>query len=378
MKRILMVIMLVGIFGLGGCIKPYNVPEFVTVGSEETAFVIPLIGENKENQVKFESVKYVEQMKVASKRIAIPHIWRSTGRFQWMGTWDDAVAVYKVKRTPLSREWLQNPAQGTSNNDDSFKFESADSVTFYVGGTLQALVEEKSSAKFFYYYRETGLGKIADRDIRPYMAKILVREFGRMSTEGCRLNKGDVFEIAENEAIKHFKQFGVTITSFGMQGDLTYENRDIQNQINTKAQMELSAKIAIESQKKKVVEAETAKKEALIKEQQSIEIAEKTKEKRLIQEQMDIEIEKKQLEKIKIQNAKDKETADKNLYIAQQQQKVLATTKDLVALEIEKIRANAELEKARRWNGVIPTLVPENAKVMMGLDKTINILDMTK
>ena len=59
-------------------IRPYDVPEFVEVDSSESAFLIPLEGDTA-NQAAFQSVKFLEEKKVATKRVQITHRWLQTG-----------------------------------------------------------------------------------------------------------------------------------------------------------------------------------------------------------------------------------------------------------------------------------------------------------
>src|SRR5262245_21712060 len=48
-------------------VKPYDTPEFVEIGSSESAFLIPLEGDTT-NQAAFHSVQFLDQKKVAAKR----------------------------------------------------------------------------------------------------------------------------------------------------------------------------------------------------------------------------------------------------------------------------------------------------------------------
>ena len=70
----------VPILAVVGCffIRPYDVPEFVEVGASESAFLIPLEGDTA-NQAAFNSVKFLEEKKIATKRVQISHRWQQTG-----------------------------------------------------------------------------------------------------------------------------------------------------------------------------------------------------------------------------------------------------------------------------------------------------------
>lgn len=56
-----------------GCVRKYDVPEYVEVTPSQTAFVIPLESD-PEKQAKFNSESYFETKKVAMKRIQVPPV----------------------------------------------------------------------------------------------------------------------------------------------------------------------------------------------------------------------------------------------------------------------------------------------------------------
>lgn len=68
-----------------GCVRPYDKPEYVEIGPNETAFVIPMFtddGVKTEDQVHLnENVEFYQKNMVSSKLIQIPHKWIKTGRF---------------------------------------------------------------------------------------------------------------------------------------------------------------------------------------------------------------------------------------------------------------------------------------------------------
>src|SRR5215212_10547161 len=107
-----------GAFVLNGCVRSYDVPEYVEVETDETAFVLPLEGDTSQ-QAKFQSAKFLEEKKVSSKRIQITHRWSQTGRLNSTGNWIPAVKVIKVKRSPVTREWTAESSSGTARVDQA-------------------------------------------------------------------------------------------------------------------------------------------------------------------------------------------------------------------------------------------------------------------
>ena len=95
-----------------GCVRPYDKPEYVEVGPNETAFVIPMFTDENvktEDQVHLnENVEFYQKNMVSSKLIQIPHKWIKTGRFARSGYYKGTVRVITVDLTPRSGNWLQN------------------------------------------------------------------------------------------------------------------------------------------------------------------------------------------------------------------------------------------------------------------------------
>ena len=87
--------------GTPGCVRSYDRPEYVEIDTSETGFLIPLEGDTAE-QVRFQSVDYLNQHKVATKRVQITHRWSQEGRWSTDGQWIPMVRLVKVS-TATSR-----------------------------------------------------------------------------------------------------------------------------------------------------------------------------------------------------------------------------------------------------------------------------------
>jgi hypothetical protein len=48
--------------------------EFYEIGANQSAFLIPMVGANKDSQKQFGSVEYLNSNKVPAKRVQIPHV----------------------------------------------------------------------------------------------------------------------------------------------------------------------------------------------------------------------------------------------------------------------------------------------------------------
>ena len=97
---------------LSGCMKPYDRPEYVEIDTSESAFLIPLEGDTT-NQAAFSSVQFLEQKKVAAKRIQITHRWNATGYWPTSGEWIGEVRLVKAwDRKAAVGLMLPHPAFG--------------------------------------------------------------------------------------------------------------------------------------------------------------------------------------------------------------------------------------------------------------------------
>jgi hypothetical protein len=162
----------VGIFAvlavsLTAC-KPYDTPTFVEIAPNETAFLVPLEGKTSD-QANFDSEKFLQDSKVAAKRIQIPHKWVQTGRLSSTGKYVDTMRVIKLDRSNETREWMDK--QG-------IKVRSRDGIGFTVGISATASIEENDAARFM--YKTSGsrtLADVMDKEVRNRLETKLIEEF---------------------------------------------------------------------------------------------------------------------------------------------------------------------------------------------------------
>ncbi len=221
---------------LTGC-GPYKKPVFVEIEPNETAFLVPLEGANKTNQAKFMSLDYLEQAKVAVKRVEIPLRKISTGRMWFSYKWIPTMRCIKVDRKPVTREWTASPEKGTSAVDDALPVETVESINFAVGMTVTASILEEDAAKFLYYFSGKSLAKVLDENVRGYVLAICADKFGKLSLDECRKQKSAVIAYAREKAKKYYKERGITIETMGNSGGLLYDPR-IQQKIDEAFQAE--------------------------------------------------------------------------------------------------------------------------------------------
>ncbi len=222
------------LFGTG-CIKPYDRPEYVEIDTSETGFLIPLEGETAAQQ-KFQSEDYLRERKVAAKRVQITHRWSQEGRFENDGRWIATVRLVKVNRSPVTREWNTAETTGagtrTHRTDKAIWIESADSVGFSMGFTCTAFIAEDDAAKFLYWYPSGSLANVMDQEVRGRIQQSAAEVAARYPLDQLRSKKQEIADAVKSDVTSFFATRGVTITTVGMFGGMTYENPEIQKSID--------------------------------------------------------------------------------------------------------------------------------------------------
>lgn len=248
--------------------KPYQKPVYKEIGSNETAFVIPLEGDIS-NQAKFDSTEALEKHKVATKRIMIPTRWNQTGRASGMGEYIPTVSIIVVDRSPITRNW--EPQENGKSKDTAIWVESSDSVGFSMGFNCTAFIKEADTATFLYWYSSGSLSNVMDSEIRGRIQQIAAEESAKYPLDELRNRKNDIAASVREDIIPFFKERGITITTVGMFGGMTYENPSIQTSIDNVfvAQQEKNVALAkYDAQKKEneriILAAEGKAKEKII------------------------------------------------------------------------------------------------------------------
>ena len=259
----LLLIVVISCCCLTGCVRPYDVPEFITIQASQTAFLIPLVGDSS-NQAAFESEALLLEHKVATKEIQIPHRWVQTGRADWDGEYRASATLIIVERKPVSRSWESGDSTATSANKAIFG-ETSDNIGIYVGMNCTAMIEEKDAAKFLYRYNNTPLETIIDTDIKKMVEDRFNIETAKYTSTELGANKGVIMEDVKEYVVDYFKNYGITITVLGLKEGISFENPEIQKAIDAKFASE--QELVIQQNKN---EANIAKAEA---EAQAVKIA---------------------------------------------------------------------------------------------------------
>ena len=305
--------------GTTGCLKPPLVDKFVEVGPNETVFVIPLQGDNKASQGKFDSAEYLNTKKVAAKRIQIPMTEKKVGRFAYEIEWIDAVRVIKVNRSMVSREW--SPPSNAGEKDSSIPVVTRDSIQLGVGCAVTAFIEEEDAAEYLYYHGETPLAEVMDNNVRNWCVSELTKAYGQMDLQQAQTNFPAIFQKVFSDAKSFFKTKGISILQFGNAEGYEFKKPEIQKALNATFIAEQDNKTAAQEK-----------------------LAQDERNKKLLA------------------SAQTERLAAEELFKARE----AATMKN--SLEIQQMEAKAKLEMAQKWNGQLPAnILPSNSPLLMNM-----------
>jgi hypothetical protein len=240
MKRLSIFLTIVTlILMMSSCIGDYKQQKYVDIGTNETGFLIPLEQGTKDGQKVLKSVEYLEQKKVATKRVYIEQKEISTGRMWYDYKYIPTDTVIVVHRSPVTREWSREPGTGTSSQNQVLNVESKESIGFDVPVNSTASVLEEDASVFLYHFGGQTVEYVMDHNVRPYILDVLTTEFGKRSLDECQLERKTAYDSMKVKTTRFFKQYGLTIVNIGAAGEFTYTDPSIQAAINTKFTSEM-------------------------------------------------------------------------------------------------------------------------------------------
>lgn len=236
--------------------RPFEKPEFVEIASNETAFIVPLSGKTS-SQSEFMSEEYLRENMVATKRVQIPHEWVKTGRGKNTGMFIPSIKVIRVDRTPVSVTWNEN------NTKTKIAVETKESIGFTIPISITAMIEQSDAPRFLYKYTENKtLSSVVDTDVNAFIKTQASQRFGIYTFEECKLKKKEILESIFVEAKKFFKDYGITLSQFGMTDGLIFDNQGIQQAVDKQILLQAEGKALKEKEVNAQIEREIALKNA--------------------------------------------------------------------------------------------------------------------
>ncbi len=248
---------------MSSCMGPYKQQKWVDIGTNETAYMIPLEQGTQDNQKVLKSVEYLEHKKVASKRVYIEQKEISTGRGWWNYMYIPTDTVVIVHRAPVTRQWTKD-GQGTAPQNQVLNVESKESIGFDVPVNCTGSVLEENASTFLYHFGGQTIEYVMDHNVRPYILDVLTTEFGKRTLDQCQAERQAAYDVMKEKTTKFFADFGLSIVNIGAAGEFVYTDPAIQTAINTKFTSEMkitAAQNEADAAKKFAEAAESIKKQ---------------------------------------------------------------------------------------------------------------------
>jgi hypothetical protein len=231
MKQPLLTIGLLATIVAAGC-KPAKVMDTVDIKANETAWMIPLDADNQSAQSKFNSIDYLNQKKVATKRVWIDKVERQTGRFYWDMEWIPAVRLVRVDRSLVSRVWTDNPNTGTSHGSQGIPVNTKDNIKLTVGLAVTLSITEEDASTFLWYHGEVPLAQVADNNVYNYAVAELNKQVSSMTLSEFQQNQAQIYATLFKDAVDMFKSKGITVQYLGNAEGWHFSDPAIQDSIN--------------------------------------------------------------------------------------------------------------------------------------------------
>lgn len=202
--------------------------------TNESAFYVPDVGDNKTGQAAFGSLAYYEQNKIAAKRFSVPHV-KLDNSGAWSNYYVPAGRLIIVDRTPQSREWVKAAHRGTSAGDQSFPCQSKEGLDITVGIAIGVSVAEGDAPKFLYrfgveppagdrkqpevvfqsVFYGRSLAKVTDGPVRNKVQSVVCDEITSKTLDDANAQAPSIMKSIEGKAKAYLAEYGVTLDYIG-------------------------------------------------------------------------------------------------------------------------------------------------------------------
>jgi hypothetical protein len=212
-----------------GCVKPFEPVKLEVIKPNETAFLLPLLGDPKK-QAALNSEEYLRANLVQMQQVRIPQQWVQKGYeyVAYNGEWRDAAVLIRVDRSPVTRVWTADTNTGTSNRDEAIWVMTSDQVEFSTGWTCTAYIPNHEAAvKFLYYYPNGTIADVMDREVRAKLQATFGLAVTDRPMDDLRIKATPVIHEVVEETTQFFQERGVVITNLGIEGGFIYRDPSI-------------------------------------------------------------------------------------------------------------------------------------------------------
>ena len=215
------------LIGLVGC-RPYDVPQFIEVGTNESAYVIPLDTDTDlktEDQVAVNTEAYYKKAMVSVKKIQIHHKWEQRGRWHSNGDWVPTEKVIIVNHTPVSGRWIQD-------TNEAIKVETKGSQGIQVPMTFDARIVKEDGPLYLSNYGTKSLMDVLNTEVNHYFAAFCNEAFHQVEYKDANAQRDEIVKPAVASTIEYFKTQGITITQMSVYDGLIFDDPTLQDEIN--------------------------------------------------------------------------------------------------------------------------------------------------
>lgn len=243
-----------GLLGLAAPAHAYydktDYTEAYTILPNESAFWIPDVGANRDNQAQLESEAYLNANKVALKRFIVPHT-KLSGSGSFFDFYVPAGRLIIVDRTPYSREWVDAIDRGTARRKEGFPCQTREGLNITVGISVGASVPEALAAKYLYrfgtlpaagdradprviftsVYYSRKLAEVMDDVGRKKVQTLVCGEISARAFDQANADANTIIETVRKAAEAYFNSVGITLDFLGWADTFTFD-KEVQEAVN--------------------------------------------------------------------------------------------------------------------------------------------------
>ena len=338
-------------------IKPYDKPEYVSIGTNETAFLINQMEEDDtKSQVKVNG-NIDDYRTVNSKLVRIGHKWVQTGRLPATGHYIAREIVIAVSNSPVTGTWEKDIKVETKGSQGftvpmkwGIRVKPEDSERFLRNFPANVQIMDESGKQKL-SKKMTSVKTVAEDQFKTQVAAELSKEFHKYEYKDVLPNRDVIVDAAVERVTQWATELGITIDNLAVFEGLIPDDTTLQNAMDEQAK--LAAQVETE---KKRFDAEKQKK------------------------QNEIELQKMETERVNVERQKKEAEAKATVSV----QNILAQTSNFELerkrkeQEIEnlKLRGQAEAEaiklRAQALDNItFPKVVTSNDLKVLGVDSLI-------
>lgn len=219
--------------------------EWYNVLPNHSAFMIPTTGETKDSQKQFESEAFLNEKKIGSKRIQIPHVVLKNSGV--VDAYVPGAILILLDRTPYVVRWSKEVTT-ESPTDQSMCVESQDSIEICFDVSIGANVLEEDAARYLYWFGvEPATGNEDERNFPSMLqgkslqnvmnTRVFARihsayfvEFSKYTFLDALAHKGEILKDVETQMIAEYKKMGISIEYVGIASQFRF-NPKLQDSI---------------------------------------------------------------------------------------------------------------------------------------------------